>query len=77
MSTLAIILLIIIIGSWLFKRLMPYLLLYIVKHVTNKQFGKAQEKIKKEGNVNVISTTSTKKKIAKDVGEYVEFKEII
>jgi len=77
MSVLAIILLSIIIGSWLLRRLTPYLLLYLVKRATKKQFGTAQERARKEGEVNVMSATFSKKKIAKDVGEYVEFKEIV
>ena len=76
MSVLAIILLSIIIGSWLLKRLAPYLLLYIVKRTMNKQFGKTQPQTRKEGAVNINRAVSPEKKIDKNIGDYVEFEEI-
>ena len=76
MKILLIILLIIIVVQWSLRRLMPYILLYIVKRMTNKQFTKTQQRTRKEGKINVTTTTSTKKKLDKNIGDYVEFEEI-
>ena len=76
MKIFFIILLSIIIFQWLLKRLTPYILLYAVKHITKKQFGKAQTQTQRKKSTNIHQTTTTEKKIDKNVGEYVEFEEI-
>ena len=76
MKIFLIILLSIIIFQWLLRRLTPYILLYAVKHITKKQFGKAQAQTQKKESTNIHRTTTTEKKIDKNIGEYVEFEEI-
>ncbi|MCL2097552.1 MAG: DUF4834 family protein [Bacteroidales bacterium] len=45
--------------------------------MTKKQFGKAQQQAQKEGTINVNRTITAEKKIDKNVGDYVEYEEII
>ena len=77
MKILLIILLIIIALQWLAKRLMPYLILRFVQRHTGKQFSAGYSAAKKEGKVQVNRTATAEKKIDKNLGEYVEYEEII
>ncbi len=77
MTTLLIIILVIYIGGWLFRLLAPRLLMSLFKHGAGKQYNAAQQKTRKEGEVNVHPMRKReKKKITKEVGEYVEFEEV-
>ncbi len=82
METLLIIIMVVMVGSWLLRRLAPWLLLYFVKQLSKRSGNfytseNSRPQSRPEGEVNVKDTPQhEKKKITKEVGEYVEFEEI-
>ncbi len=77
MTTLLIIILVIYLGGWLLRQLAPRLLMSFFKHSAGKQYNTTQQKARREGEVNVHNVRrQEKKKITKEVGEYVEFEEV-
>jgi len=79
MRTLLIILIVFFVGRWVIRQLAPYLLLLLAKRFANhaENVNNPNAKPRKEGEVNVQNVRRhEKKKINKEVGEYIDFEEV-
>ena len=66
--------------GYIFRLLSPYILKWYFKRIekefTNQHSNStSQRKAKKEGQVSVNQTEQKKKKVDKNVGDYIDFKE--
>ncbi|MDR1983529.1 MAG: DUF4834 family protein [Prevotellaceae bacterium] len=80
MRTLLTILFFILLISYIFRLLSPYIMRWAIRRMEKKiteQFNnaKTQKRTKSEGRVSVNQTDKKEKKVDKNVGDYIDFEE--